>query len=157
MFKDSSESIVRGVCNYTEGQGLIWKSKNRGRGKGTDQGGKGVFLWVVPVEGSVFLGEAHQRANNVEVIFNKASVKIAKTEKGLNLFECFWDWPFCNGFYFDWVHVDMFFFRDEDTKIFDFQLVKGAFLRFQEEVIGFKTAEDFMGKVAEFRNGVVKK
>ena len=156
MFKDSSKSIVRGVCNYAEGQGLIWKSKNWGGGKGTNQGGKGVLLWIVPVEWSVFLGKARERANNVGVIFNKVSVKIAKTEEGLNLFECFWDWPFCNGFYFDRVHVYASF-CDENTEVFNFQLVKGAFLRFQEEVVGFKTSKDFMGKVVEFRNRVVKK
>ena len=65
MFKDSSESIVGGVCDYTKGQRLVWKSKNRGRGKGMDQGGEGVLLRVVSVEGSVFLGKAREGANNV--------------------------------------------------------------------------------------------
>ena len=65
LFKDSSKSIVGGVYNYTEGQGLIWESKNRGRGKGMDQGGEGVLLRVVSVEGSVFLGKAREGANNV--------------------------------------------------------------------------------------------
>ena len=114
MFKNSSKGIVGGVCDYPEGQRLVQESKNRGRGKGMDQGGKGVLLWIVPVEWSVFLGEAHERANNVGVIFNKASVKIAKTKKGLNLFECFRCWPFRNGFYFYWVHVYASF-RDEDA------------------------------------------
>ena len=114
MFEDSAKGIVRGVCNYAERQGLVWKSEDRGRGEGSDQGSKGVFLWFVPVEGSVFLGEARKRAYYVGVIFNKASVKIAKTEEGLNLFERFRGWPFCNGFYFDWVHVYASF-HDEDA------------------------------------------
>ena len=34
LFKDSSKSIVGDVCKYTEGQGLVWKSENRGGSKG---------------------------------------------------------------------------------------------------------------------------
>ena len=58
LFKNSSESIVRGICNYTKGQRLVRESKNRGGGKGADQGGKGSLLWIVPVKGSIFLSEA---------------------------------------------------------------------------------------------------
>lgn len=53
-----------------------------------------------------FCGQCMERGSKLGVMVNKLMIKIRKTEKGLNLFNCFWLGPVDNGSKFFWIHLN---------------------------------------------------
>ena len=54
------------------------EGKDRGDGKGVNEGAKGRFLGCGPNVGDVFLCESKERVGNLGIILDEATVKVAK-------------------------------------------------------------------------------
>ena len=89
LFKNGSECIVGSVCDDPERQELVRKNKDWGGCKGLYQCGKHILLWCVSVKESVFLGKACKEVNNAKIVLYKTLIKVAETEKELDLFQRF--------------------------------------------------------------------
>jgi hypothetical protein len=96
-----------------------------------------------PSEWDVFLGEVEQRVSDFRLIVDESSVKVAKSKEGLDLLDFGRSWPFSNALDFGGIHVDVSVVNN-NAKVFNRSLIKGAFLRFEIEVVLGETAENFM-------------
>ena len=68
------------------------------------------------------------------IIMNKMSIEIAESEERLGFFDFSGAWPFRDALYFGGVHADISC-RDNDSKVFDSSLIKGAFFWLEVQVI----------------------
>ena len=94
-----------------------------------DKSPKGRFLIGCPNERYIFFGQGKERSCDVGVILNEMTIKVAKTEEGLQVLEFLGLWPFCNARDFGRVHSN-FAMGYDDAKVVDGSLVEGAFLGF---------------------------
>jgi len=92
-----------------------------------------LFLFLVPVEGDIFLCEIEQWSGQGGVVFNKMTVEVTKAQPFLDFFHGFWSWPVANSCKFDWIHME-FAFGNDQTQIFHGCLVKGTFLGLEVEI-----------------------
>ena len=126
LFEDGPEGIIASVGDEAERPVVVWESKDRGNGKGVDEGTEGRFQIVGIEEGCIFFGEVVQRVRDLRVTLNEVAVKVAEPEEGLEVFDVFWGGPFCNARNFSRVHMDLAFSND-NTKVFNGSLIKSGF------------------------------
>lgn len=74
---------------------------------------------------------------------DKSSVKVAKSKKGLDLFNSGWGRPLGHAMTFSEVHMYLAMFND-DAKVFNRGLIKGALFRLEIKVILLEALEYFM-------------
>src|SRR5712672_394259 len=154
LFKNGTESEVTSIGDDAKRKGGIREGKDRGDGKGVNEGAKGQFLGCGPNVGDVFLCESKERVCNLGIVLDEATVKVAEAEEGLEFLNGLWLGPFGDTGNFGRVHGDGSF-RNDDAEIFDRGLVERAFLRFEEEVVFLEAKEDVVGKgVKEWQGGV---
>ena len=98
-----------------------------------------------PIPGEVLLGEVKERAGDVGVVRNEASVEIGETEERANIFHLGWSGPICDSVKFNRVHGQLTWFNDR-TEVFDLVSGKLALFEFQMKV---KFDHSFVGGVDE--------
>ena len=114
-------------CTYRKvacvGDEAIWfrwvgKCKERGSGKSSYEGVIRMLLCHCPVKRVVFLGEVEQGSCYGGVIFDKAMIKVAESQEGLDLFDVIRDKPVCDSSKFFQVHRDVAV-RNDKSQVFD--------------------------------------
>ena len=65
---------------------------------------------------------------------NEASIEVAESEKGSELFYGGGDGPICYSGKFGWVHLDLIF-TDYHAEIVNFLDVKGTFVKVKKQVV----------------------
>jgi hypothetical protein len=134
LFENGTKSKVTGISDDMERKGGIREGEDWGNCKGVNEGAKSGFLRCGPNVGDVFLCESKERVCNLGIIFDEATIKVAEAEEGLEFLNGLGLGPFGDTGNLGRVHANGSFGND-DTEIFDGRLVKGAFLRFEEEVV----------------------
>ena len=137
LFEDGPCSKIAGICDQLERFTVIRESKHRCCGEYLDEGTESRFLGGMPLERDVLLGEVEQGACYARKIFDETLIEVAKTKKGLNLFDSSWGGPISDSSHFSWVHGNMTI-PDNNSKAFNGCLGKDTFFWFEIEVILFK-------------------
>src|SRR5712671_3709295 len=78
LYKNGTESEVTSIGDDAKRKGGIREGKDRGDGKGINEGAKGKFLGRGPNVGDVFLCESKERVCNLGIVLDEATVKVAK-------------------------------------------------------------------------------
>jgi hypothetical protein len=68
------------------------------------------------------------------VVVNETSIEVAKAEEWLDFFNLGGVWPFRDALYLSGVHVYISC-RDNNFKVFDSSLIKGAFLWLEVKIV----------------------
>ncbi|ETW82488.1 hypothetical protein HETIRDRAFT_245648, partial [Heterobasidion irregulare TC 32-1] len=78
---------------------------------------------------------------NGSEVSNKPPVEVSKDKEQLNFLQVLWYWPCRDAFDLDWIH--RYTVRGDDkSEVLDCVHLKGAFRRFQEEIIVQKYLHD---------------
>jgi len=135
--QDHTDCELGCVCLYTE-RVIIGGDGQDGSGsdKGLDPFKR--FILFRPPDPRVVPSESGERLSDAGITLNKTTVKIAKTQKRLNLSFVCRRFPVCNAGNFDWVHTDLSM-SDNDTEVFGLSLIEGALV---EVEIQFVVVED---------------
>ena len=102
--EDGARRMFRGVRGNSEGGGEIREVKDGLGEEETLEGIKGGLARRGPVPGEVLFGEVEERASDVGVIGDEASVEIGEAKERANVFHLGWSRPTCDSIEFNRVH-----------------------------------------------------
>ena len=78
MFENGTKSKVTGVGDDTKRKGGIREGEDWGDSKGVNEGAEGRFLGCGPNVRDIFLCESKERVCNLRIIFDEATIEVAK-------------------------------------------------------------------------------
>ena len=95
--ENGGEGVVEGIG--FEDDLCIWNpvGQYRGHGKGLFEGFKGFPAFRSEVPSDPLSSQTHERNCNIGVVKNESSIKVCKSEKGLNVLDFVWFGPFLDG------------------------------------------------------------
>ena len=88
------------------------------------------------------MGKPCERNDNVGVVMDESTVKVHKSEEGLNVLNFLWFWPVGNGFNFLHGHRESVR-RKTETKVLGGGGMEFIFLWLGEEIVLLEMSEDF--------------
>ena len=155
LFQDCTYRKV--ACVGDEAIRFRWvrKRKEGGCGKGSYKGVIRLLLCRCPVKRVVFLSEVEQGSCYGGVIFDKATVEVAKSKKSLDLLDVVRNRPVRDSREFLWIHRDMTI-RNDKAQIFNSSFHEGAFLGSEIKIPFPESSSDFMSKGWKLCQGFVK-
>ena len=97
-----------------------------------------------PIPREVLFGEVEERASDVGVIRDEASVEVGEAEERANVFHLGWGRPTCDSIKFNRVHSQLSRFNDH-SKVFDLVGGELALFEFQMKVKFGHSLQDMFG------------
>ncbi len=98
--------VVGGVSFQNNFFVRVEMGQNGGGSKRVFQELKGLFAVVIPEEFMVLPSEGDYGCYDFAVSLNKSSIKVCKTQEGVDVMEVFWGAPFCDGLDLLRIHGD---------------------------------------------------
>ena len=129
--EDGARRMFRSVRGNREGGGEVGEVKDRFGEEETFEGIKGGLAGRGPVPGEVLLCEVEERASDVGVIGDEASIEIGEAKERADIFHLGGSWPTGNPIEFNWVHGQLTRF-DDHAEVFN--LVGGEFTLLELQV-----------------------
>ena len=84
-------------------------SKDQSGGEGGLEGFKGLAGFIIEIPWDTFTSETSERNDNGGVVWYEASVKISKTQEGLNILDFLRFWPIFDSFDLGGIHFETIF------------------------------------------------
>ena len=142
--ENSTGHVFRRISGNGERGGEIREVENGFREEETFKGIEGGLAGGGPIPREVLLGEVEERASDIGVVRDEASVEIGEAKERANIFHLGWSRPACDSIEFDGVHGQLAGFNDH-AKVF--YLIGGelAFFEFQMEVKFGHSLQDMFG------------
>ena len=102
--KDGTGCVFGCVGGNGERGGQVGKMEDGFREEEAFKGVEGRLTRRGPIPGKVLLGEVEERAGDVGVVRDEASVEIGESKERANIFYLGWGRPTCNSVEFNQVH-----------------------------------------------------
>ena len=131
--EDGARCMFRGVRGNREGSGEVREVENGFGEKEAFEGVKGGLTGGEPVPGEILLGEVEERASDIGVVGNEATIEIGEAKERANIFHLSWCGPICDAIELDRVHGQLAGFNDH-AKVLHFVGGELALLKFQVKV-----------------------
>jgi len=140
--KDSSNGVVRSIGLHSQRSVRHPVGKDRSGGEGLLQEVKGGATVLTKIPRNVFAGKPHERYDDVGVVEDEATVKIRKTEEGLDVLHLAGFWPVGDGFDFVGGHGKAIG-AEAEAQVFGRGGMEFTFFRLSKEIMLVEASEDF--------------
>jgi len=117
--------------------------KDRSRGEGLLQEVKGGVTILTKIPRNVLVGKPRERYNDVGVVENEATVKIHKTEEGLDVLHLAGFWPVGDGFDFVGGHGKAIG-GEAEAQVFSRGGMEFTFFQLSKGIMLLEASEDFV-------------